>query len=329
MSMTIGRPPAADPVVPVPIGGGLVAELGVEPRRRGLNFWKTLFLCTLPVTAAVYVWLAATGIHGVMQAPPEAAPVVYQEPDGAALYIQHCARCHGARGDADGFASPHLEPPARRFGAEKFQFASTPNAVPTDADLAYIIHHGIPGTAMPPFDFLTAEQKLAVANHVRRLAYAGLYNRLWEEAAKDEDPEPKEIHAMTVKRLTAEPELAVPAGLPAPDESSVTRGKELFVKSCVACHGAEGKGDGKDVASMKNPPPKEGGNGRPTRPRDLTRGLFKAGGEPERLYKRIALGIPGTPMPASSTLKPNEIGDLVNFVRSLSRRPAGNEVAGK
>jgi mono/diheme cytochrome c family protein len=60
-------------------------------------------------------------------------------------------------------------------------------------------------------------------------------------------------------------------------------------------------------------------NGQPTKPRDLARGIFKGGGEPNRLYCRIALGIPGTPMPASNAaLKPPEIGDLVNFVLSLS-----------
>ena len=33
---------------------------------------------------------------------------------------------------------------------------------------------------------------------------------------------------------------------------------------------------------------------------------------------RLAVGMPGTPMPASATLKPNEICDLVHYVRSLA-----------
>jgi mono/diheme cytochrome c family protein len=64
-------------------------------------------------------------------------------------------------------------------------------------------------------------------------------------------------------------------------------------------------------------------NGRPTHPRDLTRGGYKGGGAPERLYARILVGMPGTPMPASNTLKPDEVCDLVHYVRSLA--PNGSE----
>jgi hypothetical protein len=58
--------------------------------------------------------------------------------------------------------------------------------------------------------------------------------------------------------------------------------------------------------------------GFPTRPRDLTRGIYKGSPEPASFYRRIALGMPGTPMPASSNLKPAEIIDLLTFLRSLS-----------
>jgi hypothetical protein len=57
----------------------------------------------------------------------------------------------------------------------------------------------------------------------------------------------------------------------------------------------------------------------PIRPRDFTRGIFKGGREPEQLFARITLGAPGTPMPSSvAALRPAEVGDLVNFVLSLS-----------
>jgi hypothetical protein len=73
------------------------------------------------------------------------------------------------------------------------------------------------------------------------------------------------------------------------------------------------------VKDMKND------NGWPTRPRDLARGVFKGGSEKERVYARIALGLPGTPMPGTAaTLKPEELVDLTNFVLSLSRRDEAN-----
>jgi mono/diheme cytochrome c family protein len=63
-------------------------------------------------------------------------------------------------------------------------------------------------------------------------------------------------------------------------------------------------------------------DGSPTRPRDLAGGNFKGGGEHRQLYARILIGMPGTPMPASDKLKPEEVGDVINYVRSLSRPAA-------
>jgi mono/diheme cytochrome c family protein len=219
------------------------------------------------------------------------------------------------RGNADGVTSPALDPWARRFGEDKFQFASTTNGIPTDDDLTYIISHGIPGTAMPDFGHLSVNERLAIARHVRLLATRGLYCKLYARAAKDEDPECAEIHTKTLKQLAPGTVLAIPSDLPASTPESIARGRVLFANNCATCHGPKGAGDGRDVSKLKLE------NGQPTKPRDLARGIFKGGGEPNRLYCRIALGIPGTPMPATvAALKPSEIGDLVNFVLSLSAK---------
>jgi cytochrome c oxidase cbb3-type subunit I/II len=288
-----------------------------EPASMKLGFWKTAFLVALPILLLLYVFIAATGVYS--QAKHRRAsldPVSVADkpaPNGRQLYIDNCAKCHGIRGNADGETSAFLDPWARKFGEEKFQFASTENGVPTDDDLIYVIAHGIPGTGMPPFDQLSHDEQRAIAGHVRLLAYAGLYAKLYQRAALDEDPFPNEIHDMTVKQLSPGAVREVPKELPAATPDSIERGRILFGTSCATCHGPMGAGDGPQVKDMKRD------NGQPIKPRDLSRGIFMAGGEPERLYLRIALGIPGTPMPASSTLKPSEIGDLVNFVRSLSQ----------
>jgi cytochrome c oxidase cbb3-type subunit 2 len=324
MSMTIGRPPATEPEpgaeAPPPT---LVVGVEPGPEPSGLGFVRVAFLLVLPLAAAAYVYLAATGITSVVEPPRRAAAPVAQaqapERDGAALYVHHCARCHGVRGEADGFASPFLQPWARKFGQEKFQLASTTNGVPTDDDLVSVIARGIPGTAMPPFDFLSEPEKRAVARHVRRLSYEGLYEKLWKRFEADgEDPDPREVHAMTAKQLAVGPTLPIPPELNGSSPEAVARGKKTFLANCATCHGPEGKGDGPQVKDMKRD------NGQPIRPRDLARGIFAGGGEADRLYRRIALGMPGTPMPASATLKPTEIADLVYFVQSLSLQPAGN-----
>jgi len=44
-------------------------------------------------------------------------------------------------------------------------------------------------------------------------------------------------------------------------------------------------------------------------------GQYRGGRRPVDLYRRIYAGIKGTPMPgASSSLKPEEIWDIVNYV---------------
>jgi mono/diheme cytochrome c family protein len=281
--------------------------------------WRAGFLIVLPMLALLYVVFAARGVHE--RADHLYLPANYQqdvlvpEPNGAALYAQNCARCHGTRGNADGVTSPALDPWARRFGEEKFQFASTTNGIPTDDDLNYVIAHGIPGTAMPDFGHLSVNERLAIARHVRLLAVSGMYAKLYKKAETDDDPDPSRIHTKTIEQLLPGPVLEVPSDLPAATPESIARGRVLFTKNCATCHGPGGAGDGPDVKGMTLD------NGRPSKPRDLARGIFKGGGEPNRLYCRIALGIPGTKMPATvAAFKPSEIGDLVNFVLSLSAK---------
>jgi mono/diheme cytochrome c family protein len=317
MSMTLGDPKAGEPVVTVVTDGPvkLVAEVGVAPEPRAWHRWKTIFLILLPLLMVLYVCLAARGILGVVEyRPPEAAALVRGEPDGAALYAQNCARCHGIGGNADGMTSGHLDPPARRFGQEKFMLGTTSSGIPSDDDLVYLMTHGIPGTAMPDFPNLTNEEKRAIGRHVRRLAYAALYAKRFQLLAKDEDPDPKEVHEWTGKQLAVGEPLPLPTNLNSPGPGSVAHGKEIFLKNCAACHGPEGKGDGKDVGTLKRD------DGRPTRPRDLARGVYKGGGDPDRLFARVSLGMPGTPMPDLRVLPPEDRADLVHFVRSLSGR---------
>lgn len=315
MSMTVGDPKAGEPVVTVIPQGpvDIVAELVPVAEPRAGRRWRTAFLILLPLFMALYVYIAARGILGVVEwRPPEAQARVKGEPDGAALYAQHCARCHGVGGNADGLASALLDPPARKFGQEKFMLGTTSTTIPSDDDLVYLMEHGIPGTAMPPFPELNDAERRAVAWHVRRLSYAGLYAKRFALLARDEDPEPKEVHEYVAKQLAVGEPLELPKNLNQPGPNALAHGRDIFLKNCATCHGPEGKGDGKDVKDMKRD------DGRPIRPRDLAAGVYKGGGEADRLFARISLGMPGTPMPDLRVLPPEERADLVHFVRSLS-----------
>ncbi len=124
-----------------------------------------------------------------------------------------------------------------------------------------------------------------------------------------------------------------------PIKESVARGQELFVSektACAKCHGKEGHGDGqnndydewtKDWTERFGLAPDDeyaqvpliARGALPVRkvsPRNFQEGVYRGGVDPEDIYRRIALGIEGTPMPAAA-VGAEEIWDLVNYVRSL------------
>jgi len=236
-------------------------------------------------------------------------------PDGHKLFLQHCANCHGVRGDGNGVAA--LAVRARYFGFDKYKFGSTMNAIPSDDDLNGILLRGIPGSAMPDFQQLSQSERDALIGYVRHLTWRGTYERLLKKAIKDEEEGGDEVKPAKIAKLTDSacivgPALEFPPIKARPE--SMAKGQEIFNKVCAACHGPGGLGDGPQTKDPKF----VNENGTPATPRNLTSGLYKGGGEDRHLYARLYLGIPGTPMPASGTAyKPEEIADLVVFVRSL------------
>ena len=91
-----------------------------------------------------------------------------------------------------------------------------------------------------------------------------------------------------------------------PSPESINRGRELWRQDCEACHGALGRGDGPVSANLQK------------HPKDLSKiappPIFPDG----VVAYRIANG--GEVMPAwKSVLSPEQIWDLVNFIRALKR----------
>src|SRR5262245_37276536 len=126
---------------------------------RTLPKLRIALLLLAPIALLSLAWgtpLALRTHLGPEAKPPASASTI----DGAILYAKNCAYCHGATGDGKG--SVVLQPPARRFGRDKFKFATTDNGVPTDADLMAILERGIPGSAMPSFVQLSHEERQAL-----------------------------------------------------------------------------------------------------------------------------------------------------------------------
>jgi len=253
-----------------------------------------------------------------------------------------------------------------RRGTFKFK-STPAGFKPTREDLIQTLTHGIPGTAMPSFAALEETREFAhdiedLAEYVRYLAIRGeIERKLIAKVAREgmvlstQDSESQQI-AIAVSRRWQESESA-PVSIPAPptmSESemveSIQRGKEWYASeltACVKCHGPEGLGNGlsqdydewtKDwtvLAGIDPKHPKDWKEMKPfgalkpviDRPRNFAWHAYRGGDDREDLFRRLVLGIEGTPMPpiaraqgGNPGLTDAQIWDLVHYVLSLGRK---------
>ncbi len=208
-----------------------------------------------------------------------------------ANYNRYCAPCHGEQGTGDGPAAEYLYPKPRDLRTGTYKFTSTPYGdLPLDRDLHRTISQGLAGTAMPGFQEILSDKQISdLVDYIKELSPR--FEKL---------PEPDRI------------EIPDP---PEKTEELVQTGKQLYNENaCWTCHGRDGSGDGPSAAGLKND------RGHPVKPRDFTKGVYKAGGQPKDLYRTIVTGIPGTGMPAYASALSSEEDRwaLVYYVQSLS-----------
>jgi mono/diheme cytochrome c family protein len=227
---------------------------------------------------------------------PTAAPVPSPAllARGRALYDRQCAACHGAGGRGDGEAAYLLFPRPRDFVRGAFRLVSTWERVPTDEDLYRTISRGMPGSAMPSWSHLPEADRWALVHYVK--AFAATPPTTAPETDRGEGQSGTGV-------------IRVPPGPPFTPEAR-RLALERFADACASCHGAAGKGDGAEEQRDEA--------GYPTRPRDLTVGVFKGDPDPAQLYRRIVAGMPGSPMPMSDWAHGADAWHLVNLLRSWS-----------
>ncbi len=285
------------------------------------------------------------------------------------LYRKHCLACHGLSGDGAGANAADLDPYPRDFRNGVFKYTSTAGAAkPLRDDLNRTLRSGIPGTAMPSLAKLPGEQINSLVEYVKYLSIRGETEQYLLQTVVDEHAalplDEGKVLADGVRPAAKSWDQPADVSLvppPAPcadtlDQLSVSidRGRELFRTmgaQCFLCHGWTGKGDGQrtDLYDDWNkrkigdcPDFHDNENG--TVPftarfqlplqslpaRNLTEGVFHGGDRPIDLYRRISVGIKGTPMPAAGpapgrkgALSPEDIWHVVNYVRSLSKEGLG------
>ena len=86
-------------------------------------------------------------------------------------------------------------------------------------------------------------------------------------------------------------------------------GRATYAAKCLACHGAEGRGDGPAARALPRPP------------RDFSSAEFWASTTDAQLRAAITQGLPGTIM-RGYPMPPDQLSSLVDYLRSLRPAPA-------
>ncbi|MGH7369978.1 MAG: c-type cytochrome [Candidatus Methylomirabilaceae bacterium] len=223
--------------------------------------------------------------------------------EGKRVYLANCAVCHGENGDGEGPGAAQLSVKPRDLRTGKFKFRSTPSgSLPRDEDLEATLVHGVRGTGMVPQRQLKKDERRAVIAYVK---------------------------TFSTRFATEQPEAALQVPPPPPSTSAViARGRRIYEKAqCAECHGERGRGDGPSAPTMKDD------RGLPIAVPDFSRWPLKRAYEPQALFRTIATGLSGTPMPSySDSLEPDEMWALVRYLESLAppqhRRSLGQLLPG-
>jgi mono/diheme cytochrome c family protein len=172
---------------------------------------------------------------------------------------------------------------------------------------------------MPPWSHLSQKDRDALVEEVFRLRRDGAREAYIQSLKDDEGLTDEEIAEADVQQEVQDfvDEVTTPGtstnvpDIQSPTADAIARGRDVYAKfACIQCHGETGRGDG--VQEMFDD------EKLPTSPRDFTLGIFKGNDDPASLYRRIAYGMPGSPMPGSSTMTPEQMVELVHYIRSLS-----------
>ncbi len=207
---------------------------------------------------------------------------------GKGVYERYCVGCHGVKGDGRGIYAEGLNPKPRDFTSGVFKWTGgQAGSIPSDLDLMITVSEGVHGTSMPAWRSMRESDRRYVVDYIKTFSLR----------FKKETP-PRETFIYPPPPRT-------------PDE--IDKGKTVFEKTgCMACHGPKGRADGRSAATLMDD------WGDAILPANFSKGVFKTGKEEWKIYRSIANGLGGTPMPSfSDQLKPVEIWELVYYIQSL------------
>jgi mono/diheme cytochrome c family protein len=124
----------------------------------------------------------------------------------------------------------------------------------------------------------------------------GVFNYVWVTYVKE-------------KPRTLKPRNVPSVNPVAYSQQSVDRGETIFLARCTGCYGKKADGHGPNSPDVS------------PRPRNLRNFAFINNVSDHRLFESITYGVEGTAMPSwlDYGLQQSDIGDIVNYIRSLNK----------
>jgi mono/diheme cytochrome c family protein len=149
--------------------------------------------------------------------------------EGKEIYIERCQTCHGCAGNGLGTYGGTMSVTPADYKQEPFR------SMPDD-QFFWHVSEGLPGTLMPTWKLsLSDDQRWKVIAYVQQTFSRPVMH----------DPDEGDAPAPYAGLTNPEP-LTL---------DTLERGKQIFVRECLVCHGDTGRGDGPYGAGLQPMPP--------------------------------------------------------------------------
>lgn len=213
---------------------------------------------------------------------------------GKKIFFKYCIGCHGKRADGRGQQALNLLPRPQNLRNTPFIDYLSDERIYTS------ISGGVRGTSMPPFEMMMdSKDRWHTINYIRSITNKNSKN------IKN-----------SIKKDTINPDIKNPL---TPLPTVLSKGKQMYQKYCMSCHGINMDGKGE---TAKNLIP---------RPRNLVV-ISSWGAKPFinylsdfRLFDSIANGVAGTSMsPWNSVLDKVTIWSIITYLRSEAKKEKTN-----
>lgn len=196
---------------------------------------------------------------------------------GHQIYRNLCVSCHALNGTGESDVVEALAVKPGNFTNGEWKYGST------DGEIFSVIRDGT-SDGMQPFDSkLSTDRIWHVINYLRTFEDSGDGNGETAEAEVPENP------------------------IPVTDES-LRKGKQLYARFCVKCHGRNGLGDTEMREFLSTPPS------------DITDGVWNYGGRDGDIFSVIKNGTQYDMTAFANQLSDERIWHVVNYLRSMGSK---------